>query len=553
MLECLLRASCLFSLPDALMEQATTLLLTLLFVPRFKRKFGKALVRHYDAVARFPETLPWPGVVLRSLASPEFPEDARVSALEFSEAAHVAASGNSPPEPSRALTAYASRRARRRAGAWTESPCSSSARRRFWAAPATRDALLRAVVATLERCVVGRHPMNDPRTDERTGKTPTNAYRSPLASFDPADEAARHRLFARPCNDLRMLLSRRDAARRWLYGGARSPFFRSAIKTLAALAGMHAYRHKKGEHVLRESRAWIEAVTAETFVCSTFRAGVACVGDGLAGDKRAPPGRASSQNENENENASGTRFEDVTALLDARDALLDACADWHAGFVRHELRDETGSLRSNERLLSDLHASPVSMHVPLHRLWAVAAHWAAAARASLKKGGENKDTENKSVCFADAETCRRIRQQAVHPLRALAFAEQVTHGSGCATARKSDAPPACTRRGTRRGSAATPISGSRRWHSSRSWRRTNRGGHFSYTKHSRWTSCGSSWRWARRAPSRPRAKTPRRFRFRSRTTVYYEASRRTIEFRPRQTISSFVERQTIASLRTTLQ
>ena len=111
LLECLLRASCLFSLPDALMEQATTLLLTLLFVPRFKRKFGKALVRHYDAVARFPETLPWPGVVLRSLASPEFPEDARVSALEFSEAAYVAASGNSPPEPSRALTAYASRRA----------------------------------------------------------------------------------------------------------------------------------------------------------------------------------------------------------------------------------------------------------------------------------------------------------------------------------------------------------------------------------------------------------------------------------------------------------
>ena len=324
------------------------------------------------------------------------------------------------------MTAYASRRA-------ATSRCLDRVTVQLFgaapvlAAPATRDALLRAVVATLERCVVGRHPMNDPRTDERTGKTPTNAYRSPLASFDPADEAARHRLFARPCNDLRMLLSRRDAARRWLYGGARSPFFRSAIKTLAALAGMHAYRHKKGEHVLRESRAWIEAVTAETFVCSTFRAGVACVGDGLAGDKRAPPGRASSQNENENENASGTRFEDVTALLDARDALLDACADWHAGFVRHELRDETGSLRSNERLLSDLHASPVSMHVPLHRLWAVAAHWAAAARASLKKGGENKDTENKSVCFADAETCRRIRQQAVHPLRALAFAEQVTH------------------------------------------------------------------------------------------------------------------------------
>ena len=72
MLECLLRASCLFSLPDALMEQATTLLLTLLFVPRFKRTFGKALVRHYDAVARFPETLPWPGVALRRRARAEW-------------------------------------------------------------------------------------------------------------------------------------------------------------------------------------------------------------------------------------------------------------------------------------------------------------------------------------------------------------------------------------------------------------------------------------------------------------------------------------------------
>jgi hypothetical protein len=44
------------------MESVTTMLLTFLFVPKFKKKFAKALVRHYDAVARFPETLPWPGV-----------------------------------------------------------------------------------------------------------------------------------------------------------------------------------------------------------------------------------------------------------------------------------------------------------------------------------------------------------------------------------------------------------------------------------------------------------------------------------------------------------
>ena len=474
LLECLLRASCLFSLPETLMEQGTTLLLTLLFVPAFKRTFGAALVRHYDAAARFPETLPWPGV-----ANPARTE-AAASVLEFPEAAYVAASPTtardasnvntgrftlveepedededdflttragspSTPSPSRALTAYASRRA-------ATSRCLDRVTVQLFGAapavavPATRDALLRATVETLERCVVGRHPSNargstairvddaDASTDASTDLT----YRAPSRSFDPGDEAATHRLFARPCNDLRMLLSRRDAARRWARGGARSPFFRSAIRTLTALSGMHAHSYKTGEHVRSESRAWIEAVTAETFVNSTFRAGLACVGDGLASDKSFFRRNPATETATETETGRSTRqfettSEDVAVLLDARDALLDACEDWHASFLNRENERARRSMTESAdgslvRRLEDLHASPVSAHVPLHRLWAVAAHWAAAARASVSSAEETLSDEIKArVPFAAPATRRAICRQAVHPLRALAFADQAAH------------------------------------------------------------------------------------------------------------------------------
>jgi hypothetical protein len=132
LLECLLRPSVLFCLPEPLMERCTTLLLTLLFVPWFKTKFGTILVRHYDAAARFPETLPWPGVGhgrgiggqidetidgRRDASSDNSGDDASNdtsldSASEFSAAAYAASEsvGSEPNSSSRALTAYASRR-----------------------------------------------------------------------------------------------------------------------------------------------------------------------------------------------------------------------------------------------------------------------------------------------------------------------------------------------------------------------------------------------------------------------------------------------------------
>ena len=62
LLECLLRATCLPSLPEDLAETSTTLVLTLLFNPDFKVAFSAALVRHYRDLVLYPNTLPWPGV-----------------------------------------------------------------------------------------------------------------------------------------------------------------------------------------------------------------------------------------------------------------------------------------------------------------------------------------------------------------------------------------------------------------------------------------------------------------------------------------------------------
>jgi hypothetical protein len=480
------------------MESVTTMLLTFLFVPKFKKKFAKALVRHYDAVARFPETLPWPGVLYRrddsdygdvSRSDGDGRAPSRTRRLEFPEAAYVAASptiqlnrsnpsdaaaaseapdrlGDEAAEQifgserhslsgaSRALTAYASRRT-------TVCRCLDRVTvQLFGAAPVVavdsmRDALLFATAKTLERCVVGRHP---PKTSSRfereeafteetrfdfsisrfseddendvlnrssrfgeTSARPPNehddrTYRPAALSFHPADEAAKHRLFARPCNDLRMLLTHRNAARRWLRGGKRSPFFASAVKTLLALSGMHAYRHKKGEHVLLESRAWIEACTAETFVNTTFRAGIACVGDGLTGDK-ATTSQSSSE----------TTLEDVETLADARDALLDACVDWHDRLVWAMRRSESSvDAEGATARLADLHASPVSMHIPAHRLWAVAAHYAAAASVSVTPPGSHATRHTHCPSFfTDATMRKNVCQQACHPLRLLAFADQV--------------------------------------------------------------------------------------------------------------------------------
>ena len=61
LLECLLARDVPAVAPsDA--ELSTTLVLTLLFNPKFKVAFASALVRHYRDLVLFPNTLPWPGV-----------------------------------------------------------------------------------------------------------------------------------------------------------------------------------------------------------------------------------------------------------------------------------------------------------------------------------------------------------------------------------------------------------------------------------------------------------------------------------------------------------
>ena len=116
-------------------------------------------------------------------------------------------------------------------------------------------------------------------------------------------EGVRERVFARPCNDLRMCLARRGAAHRWLGLGeattnaseeakstseaypAPGAAFARVLTALERMQGMNPLTRKTGDHVERESSTWAHAVTAETFATTTAKAGAMCAADGLASEK----------------------------------------------------------------------------------------------------------------------------------------------------------------------------------------------------------------------------------------------------------------------------
>ena len=127
--------------------------------------------------------------------------------------------------------------------------------------------------------------------------------RLPRGTLDPGAEGVRERVFARPCNDLRMCLARRGAAHRWLglgeattnaSGQAKSTSeaypapgaaFARVLTALERMQGMNPLTRKTGDHVERESSTWAHAVTAETFATTTAKAGAMCAADGLASEK----------------------------------------------------------------------------------------------------------------------------------------------------------------------------------------------------------------------------------------------------------------------------
>lgn len=439
LLECLLRPSCMFSLPDSLMDECTTLLLTLLFIPTFKTKFGKTLVKHYDAIARFPETLPWPGVGysrgkfpnIRNRCSLEFPEEIHIAASPIASNGDVNAasdrivsgSGNAS-HVSRTLTAYASRRV-------TVCRCLDRVTVQLFGAapivavPETRDDMLHATCEALRRCVVERNKRGGGVGDfdnyvieNNNGTKATYKY----GSFDPKCEASIHRLFVRPTNDLRMLLTHRSAARRWLSCDGTSNvelFFLKSVQTLAALQGMHAYTHKRGEHVLSESNAWVAAVTAETFLTSAFKLGINCVADGLRSDKAIHLESSSEY---------VATAQDVLSLQRASAELFNAIVGWC------ELSGGTGSIaRARADLFGnstdhDLHGNSVSLHLPLHRLLATCVHGCVVAMEMLKddSGDKGKKCVDSLKPFFQANV-KNFVKFSKHPLRAIAFADQVQH------------------------------------------------------------------------------------------------------------------------------
>ena len=281
LLECLLRATCLPSLPEELAELSTTLVLTLLFNPEFKVAFASALVRHYRDLVLFPNTLPWPGVsrmdrggwALNLIASglsdspserirgemSEGPISAAVTAMnvddsdtdsdndEANETAGETA-GDDVREQTQAQLAARRRAAARRRG--IDGGAGGDPRRRFPSRGGQSSFPSGAFVQRQRECV---SQCMDRVTVQLFGSVPIVSHSvlregmlrelhdviaDALISFshrgpslpgrpngvvDPACEGIKARLYSRPCNDLRMCLSQRSVARYWIAASTAKP------------------------------------------------------------------------------------------------------------------------------------------------------------------------------------------------------------------------------------------------------------------------------------------------------------------------------------------
>jgi hypothetical protein len=328
LLECVARASCLPSLPERLAERTTTFLLTLLFVPAFKVAFSAALVKHYGDAVSFPDAAPWPDAGgderRRRRLSSEFSASGSggsggaTDAERPGEEERAAGFGSDADED--ADVAATDRSARRRGidGGPGDADLPGSARSTLSAARRERRAIVsrcmdRVTVQlfgsapVVAHAVVKRGALDALTTalmdvvDAATHRGPS-LPRLPRGTLDPGAEGVRERVFARPCNDLRMCLARRGAAHRWLGLGeattkpeeakstseaypAPGAAFARVLTALERMQGMNPLTRKTGDHVERESSTWAHAVTAEMFATTTAKAGAMCAADGLASEK----------------------------------------------------------------------------------------------------------------------------------------------------------------------------------------------------------------------------------------------------------------------------
>ena len=280
LLECLLRATCLPSLPEELAELSTTLILTLLFNPGFKVAFASALVRHYRDLVLFPNTLPWPGVsrmdrggwahlIASGLSDPpserirgemsEGPISAAVTAMNVDDSdtdsdddANDANDANDDDDVCREQT-QAQLAARRRAAArrrGIDGGTTGGPQRRFPSRGASSSFPSGAFVQRQRECV---SQCMDRVTVQLFGSVPIVSHSvlregmlrelhdviadalisfshrgpslpgRPAGVVDPACEGIKARLYSRPCNDLRMCLSQRSVARYWIAASTVKP------------------------------------------------------------------------------------------------------------------------------------------------------------------------------------------------------------------------------------------------------------------------------------------------------------------------------------------
>ena len=542
LLDCLLRATCLPSLPDALMERATTFLLVVLFSPECKVAFAAALTRHYRDAVLFPETLPWPGVRRvrrRGGARVDVNVDMEAHARALDPSVRTAPGLSSAPGPGRsgsgtdgaaepdsefpsdAFEAGASSRGDddgdsdgfdvgtrdgTRDGTLSRLTSASpyAARRALVSRCMDRVTVQLFGSAPIVAHAVAREGLLDALVDTLGDALGANVHVGPSLPglprgvVNPDGEGIRARLFARPCNDLRMCLAHRPAAHRWL--GVRdathqnpnrdvagsnpelespSRVFLETLECLRMMQGMNPRARKTGDHVERESQAWVHAITAETFVLTTLRAAAMSAADGsnaeggadvtarpegadaaaVAAVEAAVRARRAADADADAESSSTlptfAQGDVVEALLRAARATIEAACAWTDAQIADERATATFRMPGDdsnppspvfgdlpdvvERDGFSLARSPFTEHLPLHRLVAILLHAAAVAeRAEAEENEEEKKQPSPRSGLEPSRASRRcaafLREDAVasrvarlaeHPSRALAWSDQV--------------------------------------------------------------------------------------------------------------------------------
>ena len=511
------------------MERATTFLLVLLFSPECKVAFASALTKHYRDAVLFPGTLPWPGVrrVRRygggARAGTEAEEEEEGRAMGPSVRTALESRSERGPERSGSRTDdTAEHDSEFPSDAFETSAASSrddddgdsdgsNAGIRDDARDVTRTRLTSASPyaarrALVSRCMdrvtvqlfgsapivahaVAREGLLDALVDTLGDTLGTNVHVGPSLPglprgvVNPDGEGVRARLFARPCNDLRMCLAHRPCAHRWLgvrdgtnphpnrdvAGSNLSPETpsRPFLKTLACvrmMQGMNPRARKTGDHVERESHAWAHAITAETYVLTTLRAAAMSAADGSnpegGADVTARPegadaaavaaveaaiARAADADADAGPSSTLPTFAQgdvVEALLRAARATIEAACAWTDARIADERASamfgipgddsnpsESGDLPDvAERDGFSLARSPFTEHLPLHRFAAILIHAATAAeRFDARLNGEENDFPSRrcAAFLREDAVASRLTRLAEHPSRALAWSDQV--------------------------------------------------------------------------------------------------------------------------------